>query len=168
MSHKVFVLWLERHQVVAQGITLIPFYYTLHTYIYIYVYVVASRPMWYQRRLGNSARIAITMECVLITNTWISSAAQLLSRGKGGADGLRLQSKSNAVFWFPCRFKLLMISTSPCSHGHFAALPGSTAPEHASTPFHNIIYIYTYTYTHTHIYIYIYIYSRGQNYWPPW
>ncbi len=78
------------------------------------------------------------LECVLITDTWILSAGQLLSRGREGECGLRLQSKSNAVFWFPCRFKLLMISTSPCSHGHLAALPGSTAPEHASILVHNI------------------------------
>ncbi len=30
---------------------------------------VASRPMWYQRRLENSASTAITVECVLITDT---------------------------------------------------------------------------------------------------
>ncbi len=48
----------------------------------------ASRPMWYQCSLENSASTAITMECVLITDTWIPSAALLLSRGKEEKDEL--------------------------------------------------------------------------------
>ncbi len=36
---------------------------------YYRCFIVASRPMWYQHLLGNSARTAITVECVLITDT---------------------------------------------------------------------------------------------------
>ncbi len=43
--------------------------------IFFFKNIVASRPMWYQRHLGNSAHIAITIECVraVVKSTFVES-----------------------------------------------------------------------------------------------